>query len=656
MTFPRMNIVAAVFRKELRELLRDRRSLMIMFGVPIVLYPLLTVALGSLARSQEKKLKDEAAKVIVVNGSSAPHLLEQLGAAGSGIEVITQWAAPTTRPATTPAAVSAATRDPAAGLEPDARPTTAPTSPTTAPATASTADLESGKVAAMLEVPPDAQVRALAGEQPEFILRVNRSRFQQAAAVERKLEKAIRDFERWVIEQRLAGHGVPASLLAPLKTTTVDVATGGQRLGSLMATMLPLFILITGTLGSFFPAINATTTERERGTMETLLASPAGRTEVLVGKGLLVFLGGLVTAGLNLLSMTLVMRWLFASLARSPAMADLSIDPRAIGLAYLAAVPTLVFITGLVMVAGLFARTFQEANALALPVMLLPLASAAVGLTDPPTTPGLLATPIANTTVIIRDILTGRATVGAFLFATAMSLLYAGLLLSAAARVFNTEQLVNPSWEPLSIKGLGLKRRRTGAPRKTRLPSVDAAIALFLASLLLLLYSAPYMRELPFFAILLISSVVLVAAPALLLAWAARWPWVQTFALRRPPLLALVGGALVGIGLAPCINLLYLLQNRIWPANAENFDQIFKLFLPAVVEHPVLTPLLVGVLAGLCEELLYRGPIQTALLRRLPVKAALLIGATQTFPPLSAAPPTRKAGPVRRSGAARCRP
>src|SRR6187455_92748 len=97
----RMNIVRTVFRKELRELLRDRRSLMIMFGVPLVLYPLLTVALGSLARSQEKKLKDEAAKVVVVNGTAAPRLLEQLGTPGSGIEVMNRAPVTTTTTTTT---------------------------------------------------------------------------------------------------------------------------------------------------------------------------------------------------------------------------------------------------------------------------------------------------------------------------------------------------------------------------------------------------------------------------------------------------------------------------------------------------------------------------------------------------------------------------
>lgn len=600
----RMDIVGTVFRKELREMLRDRRSLLIMFGVPLLLYPLLTVALGGLAQSQENKLKDEPARVIVRNGSAAPHLMAQLRAAGSGITIIDAPEAPTTMGSTQPA-----------------------TLPSTAPATSPAADgdrLETGVVDAILEVPPDAEALALAGEQPEFVVHLNRSRLRTSASAERKLEKAINEYERWVIEQRLAVRDVSPAVLAPLKTRTVDIATGGQRLGSMMSTMLPLFLLLTGTLGAFFPALNATTAERERGTLETLLASPAGRTEILLGKGLLVLLGGLLTAGLNVASMALVLRWLFAGMGRAGVTADLSIDPVAIALAYLAAVPTLVFVTALVIVCGLFSRTFQEANALALPVMLLPLASAAIALADPPTTPGLLLTPIANTTVIIRDVLTGRATIGAFLLASAASCLYAGLLVSAAARAFNTEQLVNPSWEPLSMKGLG--RRVRGRPRLPRPPSIDVALALFALTLLLVLYVGPTLIGLDLLLIVLVSMVGLIAVPTLLVAWLAGWAWVQTFSLRRPTVTALAGAALVGIGLAPWTELLYVLQSQVWPASSEHMAESMKMFLPSVLERPILTALTIGALAGICEELLYRGPIQAAFLRRMPPWIALCAG------------------------------
>src|SRR6185436_4125583 len=124
-----------------------------------------------------------------------------------------------------------------------------------------------------------------------------------------------------------------------------------------------------------------------------------------------------------------------------------------LALSYLAAVPSLITFATLVLIVGLLARNFREANSLATPVMLIPLASMMVGILEPQMTPGLLVTPVANTTLIIREVLTQRISVGAFVLAFVSSCAYAGLLLSAAARVFTNEQLVKPAWEPVSLSG-----------------------------------------------------------------------------------------------------------------------------------------------------------------------------------------------------------
>src|SRR5205085_2725078 len=135
------------------------------------------------------------------------------------------------------------------------------------------------------------------------------------------------------------------------------------------------------------------------------------------------------------------------------------------------------------------------------PVMLLPLLSLGVGILEPEPTVGVLITPIANTTVIIREVLTGRATAGAFVLAFASSLLYAGLMLSVAARLFSNEQLVNPSWEPVSMKGL----RSAGSVRKRRrLPAVDEVLALIVLTFLLQVYVAPSLRHLGLIPIVLV--------------------------------------------------------------------------------------------------------------------------------------------------------
>jgi sodium transport system permease protein len=578
----RLSVINIVFRKELREMLRDRRSLAIMFGIPLVLYPLLTVIIGTVGFSKKEQLTKREAKVAVVNAQDAPQLVTLLTEKDSGVGIV-------------------APQDPRA-------------------------DLASGKIDAIVVVPEDAEKRALAAEDVDLVTQLDRSR-TSTLFVETRLTKILSAYERWLIEQRLRGRGESTDLLKPLTKTTEDIATAYQRFGKLMGMSLPVLLLMTGMLGALFPALNATTTERELGTLETLLVTPAGRMELLIAKGALVLISALLTAGLNMLSMALVI-WRSLSFVETQ-MGQLQIDLPALALTYLAAVPTLICFATLVLIVGLVARNFREANSLATPVMMIPLASMLVAIAEPEMTPGLLVTPVANTTLIIREVLTGRITAGPFVLAFISSTVYAGLLLSLAARVFTNEQLVNPSWEPVSMKGLKRAGQRTrgGVPHR-RLPTVDAALALFSLTLLLYFYVAPSLEpRLGLIPAIVIQQVCLLAGPALLLAWLANYNWTETFSLRKPAVAAMVAAMLLGVGLAPWMQLASMLQHKIWPRNFDSQLELLKKILPVLEQHPILLPLLIGVLAGVCEEILFRGPIQRGLIRRINAWPAIVIAA-----------------------------
>src|SRR5882724_7102010 len=84
----RFSIIKIVFLKELREMLRDRRSLTIMFGIPLVLYPVLTILVGTIGVSKKKQFTETPAKVAVVNSAAAPHLLMLFSDKDSGVEMV----------------------------------------------------------------------------------------------------------------------------------------------------------------------------------------------------------------------------------------------------------------------------------------------------------------------------------------------------------------------------------------------------------------------------------------------------------------------------------------------------------------------------------------------------------------------------------------
>jgi membrane protease YdiL (CAAX protease family) len=122
------------------------------------------------------------------------------------------------------------------------------------------------------------------------------------------------------------------------------------------------------------------------------------------------------------------------------------------------------------------------------------------------------------------------------------------------------------------------------------------------------------------------NEILLIAGPALVAAWLGRYRWRETFAFRKTTPRALLGGLLLGLGTMPWIQAASNFQAQFWKPDPEVAKATMKLMLPTLVEHPILAAILVGLLAGICEEILYRGPLQTALARRLSMWPTLLIG------------------------------
>ena len=136
---------------------------------------------------------------------------------------------------------------------------------------------------------------------PEIIYSTANDKSQIAFA---RLSDVLRRWTEQIGEDNLAASGVPPTAARPFAVGTADVADKtGHRGAAIWSKILPVLLLLWALTGAFYPAIDLCAGEKERGTLETLLSSPAQRSEIVLGKLLTIMLFSIVTAVLNLVSM-----------------------------------------------------------------------------------------------------------------------------------------------------------------------------------------------------------------------------------------------------------------------------------------------------------------------------------------------------------------
>ena len=145
--------------------------------------------------------------------------------------------------------------------------------------------------------------------------------------------------------------------------------------------------------------------------------------------------------------------------------------------------------------------------------------------------------------------------------------------------------------------------------------------------LLLLFYISPSFLKYGLLTEAVGNELLLILAPALIFAHLAGWRWIDTFNLHKSPARIMLAAALFGIGLPPWASLFQEWQNKIWPADPDSMKMQLDMFTEALRTHAALKVVLIGALAGVCEEMLFRGPLQMSMLRKAPAWAAIVFTA-----------------------------
>jgi len=243
----------------------------------------------------------------------------------------------------------------------------------------------------------------------------------------------------------------------PLRLTATPVAIPKSGLSSLV-TMIPLVLILMTITGAVYPAIDLTAGERERGTMEILIASPAPRWSLLFAKYVAVVSVALLTAIANLGSMftTLYVTGLGKALLGEQAL-SLVVLFQVFCLLILFAM----FFSAVMLAITSFAKSFKEAQAYLIPVMLLALAPGVLSLVPGiEFTPLLACIPLVNIVLLARDLLLSKADLMLALAAIVSTMVYAAAAIGIAARLFGNDAVVHGSrgsWRELFTRPLEAK-------------------------------------------------------------------------------------------------------------------------------------------------------------------------------------------------------
>jgi sodium transport system permease protein len=249
----RMSALWTVLRKELRELSRDRRTLMLALLMPL-LFPVLIIGMATLAENRAKSQIEKPLTIMMVGAEHAPNLVAWL--AGQGI------------------VEKPVTGDPDAAIR----------------------DQDEN---VYLRIEPDFGAHWREGK-PALVEIVHDSTRQDANIPVKRLENALENYRSQAGALRLLARGINPGVATPLAVSHKDLATPEAR-KSIALMMLPYLLLLSAFVGGAHLVIDTTAGERERQSLEPLLATPAARGAIVSGK-----MGAAAVLGLLVLVMTLL--------------------------------------------------------------------------------------------------------------------------------------------------------------------------------------------------------------------------------------------------------------------------------------------------------------------------------------------------------------
>jgi sodium transport system permease protein len=564
-----LRTVNTILSKELLDTLRDKRTLIMMVGMPVVLYPALLIVGMQAMLLQHEKLDETISRVALVAPEST--LLESWFDAYEKIEVVESD-------------------------DPDV-------------------DLANRELDAIVIVEDDMEATLARGGTLPIEVQFDSTELESNDAVGR-VRNALDEVFGELQEARLAEKGIQSAYVNPLEVTENNVAPASKTTGTAMGMLLPFIMVIMIALGAFYPAVDLTAGEKERGTFESLLSTPTSKFEIVTGKFLTVFILAMVTGILNLGSMGVTFIFMLDQLSgavENQLNFDLSLPWYAFVIILIVMVPLAFFVSALMMSIAVMARSFKEAQNYVTPFFLVIMMPSLLAIM-PGRELGPVGqfVPIYNVVLLFKELMTEKAGLETVFVVFLSTAAFAVLALQLAAWLFQREEVVLSE-----ERGIPLTWRRSEFRERDALPP-GMTLGWFTLMLVVLFYAGSVVQGWDILWGLAITEWLLLLAPSLLLLWYVRVDVKKALLLVAPSPVYVLGGVLVGLSAMVLLIEFGTWHQKVLPVPKELEEALVGL-LSGGESWSGLAVLILVIAVGpaICEEVLFRGVILSGFRQRM---------------------------------------
>ncbi len=448
-----------------------------------------------------------------------------------------------------------------------------------------------------------------------------------------RLHAKLDAWQRNWLREKLSSSDINPAIIEPIQTTQIDVAPKETKQALVWSKLLPLIMLVWALTGAFYPAIDLCAGEKERGTLETLLSSPASRREIVWGKLLTVMSFSVATAILNLFSMQFTSSFVIQQFSRMGAADTVA----ALGPLHFSALTWLIVIllpisamfSALALAVAALARSSKEGQ-----YYLMPLLLAGLPLVMLPMMPGITlsagtsAIPVTGAVLLARTLIEGqyRESLIHAPIVIAVTIICCLLAVRWAVRQFESESVMFRESERFQwsmwLRQIWRDRAATATANEALLCGVIILVALFFGRMTL---TSQQMDWSSISRSTVAIQLGMILAPCLVMATFMTASIRRALRVEASHPFDLAMALVLGLTLHPAYMLLSAAIQHEFQLGADTRELLIYVD-SLIASAPLWSVLLVlAVIPAICEELAFRGFIFGGLIRQNGVLRAILV-------------------------------